>query len=46
MKDWPKEMGKTTRKVGLKMKEGTAKKGGQSSQELVAAQQAIPDDAP
>ena len=28
VKDCPKEMGKTTRKVGLNLKEGMAKKGG------------------
>ena len=32
VKDCPKEMGKTARKVGLNLKEGMAKKGGQSSQ--------------
>ena len=45
MKDCPKELGKATRKVGLNLKEGMAKKGGWSSQKLVAAQQATPDDA-
>ena len=46
VKDCPKDLGKTTRKVGLNLKEGTAKKGGQSSQKLVATQQATPGDAP
>ena len=46
VKDCPKELGKTARKVGLNMKEGTAKKQGQSSQMLVATQQATPDDTP
>ena len=36
VKDCLKELGKTMRKVGLNLKEGTAKKGGQSSQMLVA----------
>ena len=40
MKDCPKELGKTARKVGLNLKEGTVKKGGQSSQKMVATQQA------
>ena len=40
MKDCPKEMRKTARKVGLNLKEGMAKKGGQSSQKLVATQKA------
>ena len=41
VKDCLKKMRKTTRKVGLNLKEGTAKKGGQSSQKLVATQEAI-----
>ena len=40
MKDCPKDLGKTTRKVGLNLTKGMAKKGGQSSQKLVAIQQA------
>ena len=36
VKDCLKEMGKTARKVGINLKEGTAKKGGWSSQNLVA----------
>ena len=46
VKDCPKELGKATRKVGLNLKEGTLKKGGQAYQKLVVAQQATPDDAP
>ena len=46
MKDCPKELGKTARKGGSNSKEGMVKKGSQSSQKLVAAQQATPDDAP
>ena len=45
-KDCLKEIGKTTRKVGLNLKEGMAKKGGQSSQKLVATQEATPGDSP
>ena len=44
--DCPKELGKAMRKVGFNSKEGTTKKGGWSSQKLVAAQQATPDYAP
>ena len=40
------EMGKTTRKVGLNLKEGTVKKGGQSSQKLVVMQEATPGNTP
>ena len=46
MKDCPKEMGKTARKVSLNLKEGTAKKGKQSSQKLVATQEVTPTNAP
>ena len=46
VKDCPKEMGKTARKVGLNLKEGMAKKGAQSSQKLVATQEATLGDAP
>ena len=46
VKDCPKEMGKTSREVGLNLKEGMAKKGGQSSQKLVAMQEATPGNAP
>ena len=46
VKDCPKDLGKTTRKVGLNMKEGMAKKGGQTSLKLVAAQQATLGKAP
>ena len=45
VKDCPKELGKAMRKVGLNSKEGMVKKGGQSCQKLVAAQQATPDNA-
>ena len=40
VKDCPKVMGKTKRKVGLNLKDGMVKKEGQSSQKLVAAQDA------
>ena len=46
VKDCPKGMGITARKVGLNLKEGMAKKGGQSSQKLLAAQKATPCNAP
>ena len=46
VKDCPKELGKTARNLGLNLKEGMAKKGGQSSQMSVATQQATPGDAP
>ena len=46
VKECPKELGKTTRKEGLNLKEGMAKKGCQSSQKLVATQQATSGDAP
>ena len=36
VKGCPMEMGKTARKVGLNLKEGMAKKAGQSSQKVVA----------
>ena len=46
VKDCLKEMGKTERKVGLNLKEGMAKKGGQSSKKLVASQEATLGDTP
>ena len=46
VKDCPKEMGKTARKVGLNLKEGMAKKGIWSSQKLVANVQATLGDTP
>ena len=46
VKDCPKELGKTTWKVGLNLKEGMAKKGGWSPQNLVVTQEATPGDAP
>ena len=46
VKDCLKEKGKTARKVGLNLKEGMAKKGGWSSQKLVAMQDATLGDAP
>ena len=46
VKDCPKEMGKTARKVRLNLKVGTAKKGGWSSQKLVATQEATPGNTP
>ena len=46
VKDCPKDLGKTARKVGLNLKERTAKKGGQNSLKLVAAQQATLSKAP
>ena len=42
VKDCPKEMGKTPRKIGLNLKEGMVKKGGWFLEKLVAT----PDDAP
>ena len=42
VKDCPKDLGKTTRKVGLNLKEGRVKKGGQFSQKSMAIQQATP----
>ena len=45
VKDCLKEMGKTTRKVGLNVKEGTVKKWGWSSQNSVATQEATLDNA-
>ena len=39
-------MGKTARKVGLNLKEGMARKGGQSSQKLVAMQEATLGNVP
>ena len=39
-------MVKTTRKVGLNLKEGMAKKGDWSCEKLVAAQEATLGDAP
>ena len=46
VKDFPEELGKTVRKVGLDLKEEPVKKGGQSSQDSVATQMANPGDAP
>ena len=46
VKDCPKDLGKTARKVGLNLKERMAKKGGQTSLKLVAAQQATLGEAP
>ena len=46
VKDCPKDLGKTARKVGLNLKEGMAKKGGWTSLKLVAAQQATAGEAP
>ena len=40
--DCPRELGKTAWKVGLNLKEGMPKKGDQSSQKLVVAQEATP----
>ena len=45
VKDCPKEMGKTTRMVGLNLKKGMAKKRDWSSEKLVATQDAILGDA-
>ena len=41
-----RNLGKTARKVGLSLKEGMAKKGGKSSQKVVATQQATLGDTP
>ena len=46
VKDCPKDLGKTARKVGVNLKEGMAKKGGWTSQKLVAAQQATLGETP
>ena len=46
VKDCPKEMGKTTRKVCLNLKERMAKKGYWSSQKSEAMQEATPGNAP
>ena len=46
VKDCSKELGKTTRKLGLNLKEGMAKKGGWFSQKSVTIQQTTPGDAP
>ena len=46
VKDCLNEMEKTARKVGLNLKEGTAKKGCWSSQKSVATQEATLGDAP
>ena len=46
VKDCPKEFGKTAWKVGLNLKEGTAKNGGWSSQKLEVTQEVTPSDAP
>ena len=44
--DCPKDLAKTARKVNLNFKEVMAKKGGQTSQMLAAAQQATLGKAP
>ena len=46
VKDCPKDLGKTARKVGLNLKEGMAEKGGWTSLKLVATQQANQGKAP
>ena len=46
VKDCTKDLGKTTRKVGLNLKEGMAKKGGQTHQKLIATIQATPNNTP
>ena len=46
VKTCPKDLGETARKVGLNLKEGIVKKGGQPSQKLVATQQATPGNPP
>ena len=46
VKDCLKELEKIAGKAGLNLKEGTVKKGGQSSQNLVATQEATLDDTP
>ena len=46
VKDCQNEMGKTTRKIGLNLKEGMAKKGVWSYLKLVATQEATQGDAP
>ena len=46
VKDCPKYLGKTARKVGLNLKEGMVKKEGWSSQKSVAIQQATLGDTP
>ena len=46
VKDCPKELGKTARKVGLNFKERMAKKGSWSSQTSVAILQATLGNAP
>ena len=46
VKDCPKELEKTTWKVGLNVKEGMVKKGGQSSQKLVVIQEATMGNTP
>ena len=45
VKNCTKDLGNTVRKVGLNLKEGMVKKGGQTYQNLVAALQATPDKA-
>ena len=45
VKDCPKDLGKTARKVHLNLKEVMAKKGGWPFQKLVATQQTTPGDA-
>ena len=46
VKDCLKEIGETTRKVGLNLKKGMAKKGDWSSQKLVATHEATLGNAP
>ena len=46
VKDCPKDLEKTAKEVGLNLKDGNVKKGGQSSQKLVATQQSTLGDAP
>ena len=46
VKDCLKELGKTTREIGLNLKEGMAKKGVWSSQKLVVTQEATLGNAP
>ena len=44
--DCPKDLSLSAQKADLNMKEGMAKKGGQTSQKSVAAQQTTPDEMP
>ena len=46
VKTYPKDLGKTARKVDLNLKEGMANKGGQTSLKFVVAQQATTGKAP